>query len=224
MSATTSPTKRANDMTWMRVLQKTEVTKPTWVTASQSPRHPALFPAKDAQSAPIDPLAAERAALAQAKRELEASTQAFKASIAALERAQAPLAEDTVSDLTELAYSVGRELAMRELQNDPTPVAELIRKLAAEMMTEGRLVVRVSLDDYPALMASDALSEQDTRSVDIVADSNLSAGSCVVDGKKTRVDASFEQRERAVRRGLSLAEEPRARDLMQSANSARPLQ
>ncbi|MCC6812210.1 MAG: hypothetical protein IT381_32615 [Deltaproteobacteria bacterium] len=205
----------------MRVLQKPEVGEPGWVKPTRVAA-PSFLSQKE--PTPPDPLASERAALEQQKRELEATIRRYQQSIAAIEDSKQATDARTMSDLTELAFSVGRELALRELQNDPTPVAELIKKLAAEMATEARLVVRVSPHDYSALTAADALSTPETRHLEIIADPGLEPGSCELTGPKTNVSSTFNQRERAVRRELALTDEPYAPQLLKAAEHGRALQ
>lgn len=203
------------DTSWLQVLRQPEVTRPSWNVAGPREIRPALASARTAPTSP-DPLQSERSELAERTREVESLRVRYLEALSALTSAKKTIDAETVSDLTELAFSVGRELAMRDLQNDPTPIAELIRKMATGSEQNGRFTVRVAAEDFAALMSSDALSEQDTRGVEIVADTTLAPGACVMNGKKTQLDASFQQRERAVRRELSLVEEPDASRILRA--------
>lgn len=210
------------DMSWMRVLSKPTIGRPGWVVTTQGPR--AAFSASPPPQPTVDPLAEERRALDEQKRELAALTSRYQQSVAALEQARQSASEEMISDLTALAFAVGRELALRELQNDPTPIAELIKRLAREMPHEERLAVRVAAEDFAVLSAAEALSSPDCRRLELEADPALEPGSCVIAGANATVSSTFAERERAVRRELALSDEPIAPELLRAAEHGRSLQ
>jgi len=102
------------------------------------------------------------------------------------------------SELAQLALSVGKQLARRELHIEPTQVIAILRESLALLPAAAR-EVRVQLHPEDAATVREHLT---TPAVDrawtIVEDPTLSRGGCVILSQSSRIDARLEARIAAV--------------------------
>jgi flagellar assembly protein FliH len=101
-------------------------------------------------------------------------------------------------ELAQLALSVGKQLARRELHIEPTQVIAILRESLALLPIAAR-EVRVHLHPEDAATVREHLT---TPAVDrawtIVEDPTLSRGGCVIQSQSSRIDARLEARIAAV--------------------------
>ncbi len=145
------------------------------------------------------------AGLAKAQSETQARIAALDARLqqidAILQLLARPLQElDTrvESELTQLALTVGKQLARRELSLDPAQVIAIIRESLGQLPIAAR-EVRVHLHPEDAATVRERLTAPATeRAWTIVEDPTLSRGGCIVRSETSQIDARLESRVHAV--------------------------
>jgi flagellar assembly protein FliH len=96
--------------------------------------------------------------------------------------------------LLQLALTVGKHLARRELKVDPTQVIAIIRESLAELPASAR-EVRVHLHPDDAAIVRERLTAPSyERAWSIVEDPTMSRGGCVVRTENSQIDARLESR------------------------------
>jgi flagellar assembly protein FliH len=98
------------------------------------------------------------------------------------------------SMLLQLALTVGKQLARRELMVDPTQVIAIIRESLAELPASAR-EIRVHLHPEDATIVRERLTApSNERAWSIVEDPTMSRGGCVVRTENSHIDARLESR------------------------------
>ncbi len=101
-------------------------------------------------------------------------------------------------ELTQLALTVGKQLARRELEIDPAQVIAIIRESLGQLPVAAR-DVRVHLHPEDAATVRERLAAPATeRAWTIVEDPTLSRGGCIVRSESSQIDARLEARVHAV--------------------------
>jgi flagellar assembly protein FliH len=96
--------------------------------------------------------------------------------------------------LLQLALTVGKQLARRELMVDPTQVIAIIRESLAELPASAR-EIRVHLHPEDAAIVRERLTPpSNERAWSIVEDPTMSRGGCVVRTENSHIDARLESR------------------------------
>jgi len=96
--------------------------------------------------------------------------------------------------LLQLALTVGKQLARRELMVDPTQVIAIIRESLAELPASAR-EIRVHLHPEDATIVRERLTApSNERAWSIVEDPTMSRGGCVVRTENSHIDARLESR------------------------------
>ncbi len=96
--------------------------------------------------------------------------------------------------LLQLALTVGKQLARRELMVDPTQVIAIIRESLAELPASAR-EIRVHLHPEDAAIVRERLAvPSNDRAWSIVEDPTMSRGGCVVRTENSHIDARLESR------------------------------
>ncbi len=96
--------------------------------------------------------------------------------------------------LLQLALTVGKQLARRELMVDPTQVIAIIRESLAELPASAR-EIRVHLHPEDAAIVRERLTAPSSeRAWSIVEDPTMSRGGCVVRTENSQIDARLESR------------------------------
>lgn len=101
------------------------------------------------------------------------------------------------SHLVRLCYFVAKEIAMAQLSEDPTIVAEVIKRVVEMVQTDEEIVVRISPSDAGIIDEIKARLDQplaDIEKVKIVAAAQIQRGGCLVETNYGTVDATIEQR------------------------------
>jgi len=102
------------------------------------------------------------------------------------------------SELTQLALTVGKQLARRELKIDPAQVIAIIRESLGQLPIAAR-EVRVHLHPEDAAAVRERLATPTTeRAWTVVEDPTLSRGGCIVRSETSQIDARLESRVHAV--------------------------
>lgn len=131
------------------------------------------------------------AALAERVKRLDAA-------LNVLTRPLEQLDAEIESELAQLALSVGKQLARRELHIEPAQVIAILRESLALLPAAAR-EVRVHLHPQDAATVREHLTAPATdRAWTIVEDPTLSRGGCVIHCQSSRIDARLEARIAAV--------------------------
>jgi flagellar assembly protein FliH len=138
---------------------------------------------------------------AETAAKLTALDERIKRLDAALQLLARPLQQldtDIENELAQLALSVGKQLARRELHIEPTQVIAILRESLALLPIAAR-EVRVHLHPEDAATVREHLTAPGAdRAWTIVEDPTLSRGGCVVHSQSSRIDARLEARIAAV--------------------------
>lgn len=145
------------------------------------------------------------AGLARARTEMSTRIAALDERIKRLDAALQVLAKpfeqldaDVESELAELALSIGKQLARRELHVEPTQVIAILRESLALLPAAAR-DVRIHLHPEDAATVREHLpAPAADRAWTIVEDPTLSRGGCVIHSQASRIDARLESRIAAV--------------------------
>ena len=101
-------------------------------------------------------------------------------------------------ELTQLALTVGKQLARRELQIDPAQVIGIIRESLGQLPVAAR-DVKVHLHPDDAAVVRERLAAPTSeRAWTIVEDPTLSRGGCIVRSEVSHIDARLESRVHAL--------------------------
>lgn len=101
-------------------------------------------------------------------------------------------------ELLQLAMAIGRQLARRELQADPTQVVAIVRE-CLELLPVGAREVRVQLHPLDAACVRERLAAPaEERAWTLIEDPTLARGGCMVASENSQIDARFESRVNAV--------------------------
>ncbi|HKT72888.1 MAG TPA: flagellar assembly protein FliH [Steroidobacteraceae bacterium] len=143
--------------------------------------------------------------LAQADAQMKPRIQALDAQIAQLDsvlqllsRPLQQLDEEMERQLVQLALAVGKQLARRELQIDPTQIIGIIREALGQLPSAAR-DVRVHLHPEDAATVRERLAApSNDRAWTLVEDPTLSRGGCIVRTDMSQIDVRLESRISAV--------------------------
>lgn len=145
------------------------------------------------------------AGMARARTEMSARLAALDEGIKRLDAVLHVLARpleqldaDIERELAELALSVGKQLARRELRIEPAQVIAVLRESLALLPAAAR-EVRVHLHPEDAVTVRERLpAPAGDRAWTLVEDPTLSRGGCMVHSQASRIDARLEARIAAV--------------------------
>ncbi|MGA8096299.1 MAG: FliH/SctL family protein [Steroidobacteraceae bacterium] len=129
---------------------------------------------------------------------LEERLKRLDAALQLLARPFQQLDAELENELAQLALSVGKQLARRELHIEPTQVIAILRESLALLPIAAR-EVRVHLHPEDAATVREHLTAPGSdRAWTIVEDPTLSRGGCVIHSQSSRIDARLEARIAAV--------------------------
>jgi flagellar assembly protein FliH len=143
--------------------------------------------------------------LAKAQAEAQTTLAALEARVTQLDSVLQLLAQplasldsDVEKELLNLALTVGKQLARRELRVDPAQVIGIIRESLAQLPAAAR-EVRVHLHPEDAATVRERLAAPtNERAWTIVEDPTLSRGGCIVRTDTSQIDVRLESRISAV--------------------------
>jgi flagellar assembly protein FliH len=140
-------------------------------------------------------------AQAEAQMGLDALTQRVNQLDSILQLLAQPLAQldaDVEKELLQLALTVGKQLARRELRVDPAQVIGIVRESLAQLPASAR-EVRVHLHPDDAATVRERLAKPtNERAWTIVEDPTLSRGGCIVRTDTSQIDVRLESRISAI--------------------------
>ncbi len=151
----------------------------------------------------VDAYAAGRhAGETEANEDLVESIHVLNNALERIREAQKQWADAVEANLLAVSTAIARHIIERELQGDPESFADLVRSALAKFPVDEAVKVRVNPRDLSAIsMIPDAgglaIPIEGTREVHWVADQDVLAGGCVVEGPTRvvdgRVDAALER-------------------------------
>lgn len=140
-------------------------------------------------------------ARAETGKQLAALEERVKRLGAALHLLARPLEQldaEIESELAQLALTIGKQIARRELRIEPAQVIAILRESLALLPASAR-EVRVHLHPEDAATVREHLTAPtNERAWTMVEDPTLSRGGCVVHSQSSRIDARLESRIAAV--------------------------
>lgn len=143
--------------------------------------------------------------MAQAKKEMQGRIADQEARVKEIDKLlqfmARPLGEldgEVEKMLLQLALTVGKQLARRELRVDPAQVIAIIRESLEQLPAAARQI-RVHLHPEDAAIVRERLTEpSNERAWTLVEDPTQTRGGCVVRTESSQIDARFESRVNAV--------------------------
>jgi flagellar assembly protein FliH len=120
------------------------------------------------------------------------------------------LAEQARADAIEIAFQIAQKIVDTELRQSPEPLFALVRSALKQAGEARRLQVRVHPQDGELLRASTALLEKAAPAVaklEIVDDSSLERGDCLVETDLGEIDGRLSTRFAELRRALDEAKQ-----------------
>jgi flagellar assembly protein FliH len=146
-----------------------------------------------------------QAGLEKAQAESQLSLDSLAARVRQLEsilqllgRPLADLDAEVEKELLQLALTVGKQLARRELRIDPSQVIGIIRESLSQLPASAR-EVRVHLHPEDAATVRERLAEPTSqRAWTIVEDPTQSRGDCIIRTETSQIDVRLESRINAV--------------------------
>ena len=121
--------------------------------------------------------------------------------LAALADPLAQLDAEVETELVRLALAVGKQLARRELHQEPAQVIAIVRESLAQLPAAAREVSVVLHPEDAAAVREHLKPASGERHWAIVEDATLARGGCLVKSESSRVDALFESRVAAIAAG-----------------------
>jgi flagellar assembly protein FliH len=121
--------------------------------------------------------------------------------LAALAEPLAQLDAEVETELVRLALAVGKQLARRELHQEPAQVIAIVRESLAQLPAAAREVSVVLHPEDAAAVREHLKPASGERHWAIVEDATLARGGCLVKSESSRVDALFESRVAAITAG-----------------------
>jgi len=148
---------------------------------------------------------AYQAGLARAKAEMQPTLDALAARVRQIDsilqllgRPLAQLDAQVEKELLQLALTVGKQLARRELRVDPAQVIGIIRESLSQLPASAR-DIRVHLHPDDATTVRERLAApSNDRAWSIVEDPTLTRGGCIVRTDTSQIDVRLESRVSAV--------------------------
>ena len=121
----------------------------------------------------------------------------------ARERRDAALAE-AERDLLRLAVKLAEKIIGREVERDPTALADIVAAALRHTRQNEMLTVRVNPSDLPLVEAYRSRLDPAGRArfLDIVADPRVRHGGCVIESESGTVDAQLDTQLRVLERAL----------------------
>lgn len=134
----------------------------------------------------------------RARTELAEALTAVRAAVAAVEAYQEERTEELEAEVLALALGVARHVVERELRQDVSAYADLVRRALASFPLNVPLKVRVNPEDLSRISGleaahGDAGRIAGTRDVRWMADPAVGAGGCVVEGPDKVVDGRVDE-------------------------------
>src|SRR5262249_45565217 len=119
------------------------------------------------------------------------------------ERYDRALAE-AESDILRLAVKIAEKIIGREIASDPATVADIAKTALGHAQRSQTLTIRANPADLPTLQTCRNQLDQSAgaRSLDLVADPDISTGGCVIETESGSIDARLETQLRVLEDSL----------------------
>ncbi len=141
---------------------------------------------------------AGRAAMQDQITQLDARVQRLDVLLLQLARPLAQVDAQVEQQLTVLAIAVGKQLARRELKQDPTQIIGIIRS-AIERLPVAARDVRVHLHPDDAAVVRERLATPaQERAWTVIEDPTLTRGGCLIRSESSLIDSRLESRVNAI--------------------------
>lgn len=117
------------------------------------------------------------------------------------------LAEQARSDALELAFQIAKRVLESEVRTNPEPLFKLVRS-AIQRIGEARVInIRLSPEDASTFESENGAQKVGARlaQINVVADSSLERGDCVLDSDMGMVDGRLQNRLAELRRSVESA-------------------
>ena len=158
----------------------------------------AMAPKVDSMSDTLQHSAQERGyamGIAQAQAEVQGTLMQAIAALTEAGQQRHALAEQNEAALADLALRIARKVIGAHLEADPKLVASIVHETIRELEPSTALVVHVNPHDVTAVEAARGFLERlitGTGKLDIVADSTVDVGGCILASPVGEVDARIE--------------------------------
>jgi flagellar assembly protein FliH len=197
-----------------RGLTQPHVERATFRPASDKPARPRMPIAEpvDAQEQSEEAQAQQQiaAAVAEAEQRLHAEVGArLGAAVEALRTTSERLAGEARADALEVGFLIAKRILETELTTSPEPLVALVRSTIRRLGEARKMVVRLSPADAEAVNAvltargPSAVSSVAAAQIEVLADSALERGDCLVEGDVGTVDGRIATRIEELRRALA---------------------
>lgn len=185
-------------------------------TAAFKPGSPARFhppvlghqdePGEEAQKA-------ASAALAEAQKLANQFTERTSAALEVLRATAERLAAEARTDALEIGFLVARRILEMELSTNPEPLVNLVRSAVRRLGESRKITIHLAPPDAQAIAAaiesqgSQAVAPAAIAKIEIVPDSSMGRGDCLVEGDLVTVDGRINARIEELHRALDAAAE-----------------
>ncbi len=140
----------------------------------------------------------KREGLALSEKRFQGIVERAKESLERLAKARKELQDSLKSyeaELVALAFEIGASIAMKELDERPEGIAEVVQRALEKIGDSSEVVVKLNPKDLQVLQES---GELDHQGVELVSSPTIKRGGCVVETEKGVVDATLDTRVREV--------------------------
>ena len=149
----------------------------------------------------------KREGLAISEKRFQGLMERAKESLERLANARKELLDSLRSyeaELVSLAFEIGASIAMKELEEKPESIGEIVQKALEKIGESSEVVVKLNPKDLTVLKESGGL---ETEGIQLVSSPNLRRGGCIVETEKGVVNATVENRVREVADSLIKGDE-----------------
>ncbi|MHB8995945.1 MAG: FliH/SctL family protein [Armatimonadota bacterium] len=109
-----------------------------------------------------------------------------------LVRERERLLDETRPELLQISLAVAREIIGHEISIDPGVIDGTLRKCLGELHFASRVVVRLHPDDLAYLRRQPEGEKDQTGEIELMADTSIERGGCLIESDRGGVDATIE--------------------------------
>lgn len=113
--------------------------------------------------------------------------------------------KNTEKDIVDMAFAIAEKVIEAEIENDNDAVTCSVRKALGKVVSDSRIKLKIAPQDYEAIKDNiDVLAGKTGVScaIDVVADSNVLPGGCLVDTDAGRIDVRISSQLEELRNSL----------------------
>ncbi len=200
-----------------RIAGSPKIENASFRTTSGARFHPPVVSNDDDEEAgEEDRQAAAAAAIAEAQRLATQFSEKTSAAVQLLRATGERLAADARTDALEIGFLIARRILEMELSASVESLVTLVRSAVKRLGESRKISVHLSPSDAQALSAEieargpQVVAPASIAKVEIVADSSLGRGDCLIEGDLVTVDGRIDARMEELRRVLDAAVEDSA--------------